>query len=277
MKSKGKKYQLITQGVDNILFNNSLKILDKFYKYHLEERIKWNYKGKVVIIFIIFYILYFYCTFKKKDNYLEKMPSNFITNKGYLNVNPTHKSKFDHYNYTENIIVYKDLYKNISYAPITENNSIANADKISKEKYFKLCENKTLLDNKKYKRSINPKISVIMPYYNKNKFSLFIPLRSIQNQSFKDLEIIIVDDGSSENKINEVIKEMKNDNRIILLCHRINKGTLISRLDGVRYASGEYILNIDQDDLFLDNLVLQNIYMKAKELNVDTSIFNSDL
>jgi len=102
-----------------------------------------------------------------------------------------------------------------------------------------------------------------------NKFSLFIPLRSIQNQSFKDIEIIIVDDGSSENKITEVINEMKNDNRIILLRHKINKGTLISRIDGVRYASGEYILNIDQDDLFLDNLVFQNIYLKAKELDID--------
>ena len=80
-------------------------------------------------------------------------------------------------------------------------------------------------------------------------------MRSIQNQSLKDIEIIFVDDGSSDNKINEVLEEMKNDNRIILLKHKENKGTLISRVDGVRYASGEYILNIDQDDLFINNLV----------------------
>ena len=42
-------------------------------------------------------------------------------------------------------------------------------------------------------------------------------LRSIQNQSLKNIEIIIVDDGSSENIINKVLEEMKNDNRIILL------------------------------------------------------------
>jgi len=68
---------------------------------------------------------------------------------------------------------------------------------------------------------------------------------------------------------------MENDNRIIFLRHKINKGTLVSRLDGVRYASGEYILNIDQDDLFLDNLVFQNIYMKAKEFDVDILQYSS--
>ena len=94
-------------------------------------------------------------------------------------------------------------------------------------------------------------------------------MRSIQNQSLKDIEIIFVDDGSSDNKINEVLEEMKNDNRIILLKHKENKGTLISRVDGVRYASGEYILNIDQDDLFINNLVFENLYKKVKELNVD--------
>ena len=101
------------------------------------------------------------------------------------------------------------------------------------------------------------------------------PLRSIQNQSLKDIEIIIVDDGSSENKINEVFKEMEKDNRIIFLKHKINKGILISRIDGIRYASGEYILNIDQDDLYFDNHVFENIYYKAKKLNVDILQFSS--
>ena len=84
-----------------------------------------------------------------------------------------------------------------------------------------------------------------------------------------------MDDGSSENKINEVFKEMEKDNRIIFLKHKINKGTLISRIDGVRYATGEYILNIDQDDLYFNNHVFENIYYKAKKLNVDILQFSS--
>ena len=112
------------------------------------------------------------------------------------------------------------------------------------------------MDNTKYKRNPKPKISIIIPVFNKNKFSIFIPLRAIQNQSLKDLEIICVDDGSAQEVINQIIEETKNDNRILLLKHKENKGTLMSRVDGVRYASGEYILNLDQDDLFTDNLFL---------------------
>ena len=48
----------------------------------------------------------------------------------------------------------------------------------------------------------------------------------------------------------------------------------MSRVDGVRYASGEYILNIDQDDLFINNLVFENLYKKVKELNVDILQFS---
>ena len=192
-----------------------------------------------------------------------------------MEINTTHKSAFSYYDYIDNIKVYKDIYYNESDISINEKNSIFKSNLVSNQKYFKLCENKILIDKTKYKRSIKPKISVIIPFYNNDKFSLFTPLRSIQNQSLKDIEIIIVDDGSSENKINEVFKEMEKDNRIIFLKHKINKGTLISRIDGVRYASGEYILNIDQDDLYFNNHVFENIYYKAKKLNVDILQFSS--
>ena len=132
-----------------------------------------------------------------------------------------------------------------------------------------------LYDDTKYKRNKKPKISVIIPLYNKNKFSIFIPLRSIQNQSLKDIEIIFVDDDSSEEVLNLIIEEMKNDNRIILLKHIENKGTLMTRVDGVRYASGEYILNLDQDDLYNDNLFFETIYKKATELNIDILQFST--
>ena len=158
--------------------------------------------------------------------------------------------------------------------PINKINTIKKSIQISKENYFLLCENRTLLDNTKYKRNPKPKISVIIPYFNKDKFSLYIPLRSIQNQSFKDIEIIFVDDGSSENKINELIEEMKNDNRIILLMHKTRKGTLMSRIDGVRYASGEYIIQLDQDDLYINNLLFEKLYKKSKKLNSDIVQFS---
>ena len=207
--------------------------------------------------------------------YSKKMTINHENNKGFIKINTTHKSTFSYYNYTDNIQVYKDIYYDESDISVNESNTISKSKLISNQNYFELCQNKALIDKTKYKRSIKPKISVIIPYYNKDKFSLYTPLRSIQNQSLKDIEIIIVDDGSSENKINEVFKEMEKDNRIIFLKHKINKGILISRIDGIRYASGEYILNIDQDDLYFDNHVFENIYYKAKKLNVDILQFSS--
>ena len=212
-------------------------------------------------------------TDKETDKEEQIIKSDIIhtidNNKGFLKITTRHKGKFSKYDINENNQVYKDLYNSISYTPITENNIIIPSTQYSNDDYFKLCESKKLLDETKYKRSPKPKISVIVAYFNRNKFNLYIALRSIQNQSFKDIEIIYVDDGSTQNKIDEVKEEMKNDNRIILVTHKHNKGTLMTRADGVRYASGEYIILLDQDDMYYDNLVFEKLYKKAKELNAD--------
>ena len=205
----------------------------------------------------------------KNINEIDNNKNNITNNKGFIKINTYHKGKYDYYNFTDNIKVYKDIYKDIKYKTIDESNTIIPSHQYSNDDYFKLCESKKLLDETKYKRNKNPKISVIIAYFNRNKFSLYIPLRSIQNQSFKDVEIIFVDDGSTQNKIDEIIEEMKNDNRIILIVHKNNKGTLMTRVDGVRFASGEYIILLDQDDLYYDNLVFEKLYNKAKELNAD--------
>ena len=244
------------------------------YILSIGKKIFYLIAKKKLIIILIIYLFIFDC-FRIDKTYSIKDYSNLENNRGFLRIKTNHKSKFTYYNYTDNIIVYKDLYSNISYVPITETNTIIQSNKVSYKKYYKICEKKLLLDQTKYKRSFKPKISVIIPYYNNDLFNLYIPLRSIQNQSLKDIEIIFVDDGSSESKINELMKEMENDNRIILLKHKENKGTLTSRVDGVRYSSGEYILNLDQDDLFLDNLFFENIYNKAKELNIDILQFST--
>ena len=114
-----------------------------------------------------------------------------------------------------------------------------------------------------------------MPLYIiKKNLNITMALRSIQNQSLKDIEIILVDDGSLEEKVNNVLNEMKDDNRIILLKHKERKSTLLTRVDGIRYASGEYIIQIDQDDMYLNNLLFENLYNKIKELDVDLIYFN---
>ena len=234
---------------------------------------------KILTIVICFLIIFsdFPKSDKIKINNIENPndKTNLKNNKGFLNIKTRHKGKYTKYDYKDNNKVYKDLYNDIQYTPIIESNTIIPSRRYSNEEYFDMCNNKKLLDETKYKRNPNPKISVIIAYFNRDKFSLYIPLRSIQNQSFKDIEIIFVDDGSTQRKIDEIKEEMKNDNRIILITHKSNKGTLMTRADGVRYASGEYIILLDQDDLYYDNLVFENLYKKAKELNADIVQFEA--
>ena len=95
------------------------------------------------------------------------------------------------------------------------------------ENYFNICNNKILINNnKKFTRNRNPKVSVIIPNYNRGKYLLRL-LRSLQNQFFDDIEIIIVDDFSKDNTINLIKEYQKEDERIILIKHHNNKGTLI--------------------------------------------------
>ena len=271
------------------------------YKYELIIKKNFFCKTSIKIIFFIFsnifiifiiFIIFMFTNIHINDkidnnkieleNYKKELKeifniTNITFNKGFLDINTTHKVKFSHYNYTSNIIVYKDLYKNVTYAPITDSNYILKSNQISKEEFSKICEEGVLLDKTKYKRSINPKISVVIPYYNIINISIKMNLRSIQNQSFKDIEIIYVDDGSPENKLQEIFEAMKDDNRIILLRHIERKTTLLTRVDGIRYSSGKYIIQIDQDDMYLNNLLFEELYNKAKELHVDIIQFSSFL
>ena len=141
------------------------------------------------------------------------------------------------------------------------------------DKFVENCMKGILLDEKKYPKLEAPKISIIIPVYNKENFILKI-LRSIQNQSFKDIEIIFCDDNSKDNSTKLIEKYQKEDERIILLKHEINQGTLRTRIDGFNISKGEYILFVDPDDLLMPN-ILKKIYVKAKKNNIDIVQFQS--
>ena len=144
------------------------------------------------------------------------------------------------------------------------------SDKI--ENYYKLCNNGTLINNKKYKKANNPKISIISPLFDREKYILRF-LRSIQNQFFDSLEIIFVDDCSTDNSTKLIEEYQKDDERIVLLKHKKNKGTLISRNDGTLFSKGEYLMFTDPDDLLLER-ILYNCYKMAKNNNYEMIRFN---
>ena len=112
-----------------------------------------------------------------------------------------------------------------------------------------------------------PKISLIMTIYNQENFVKYI-YSSIQNQQLKDIEIIIIDDHSTDNSSKIINKFKEKDNRIIYIKNKINKGAFYSRNQGVLLSKGEYILIIDPDDLLLNDILIKS-YEIADYYNLD--------
>ena len=129
-------------------------------------------------------------------------------------------------------------------------------------------ENKLIEENPNFKRSKNPDVSVLMIIHNQ-AYYLHKGLRSIQNQSLKNIEIIIIDDCSEDNSIDLIKNYQKEDERIILISHDTNEGKIKSRSDGVRIAKGKYIALIDGDDALIHKDILKNSLYIAQKGNLD--------
>jgi glycosyltransferase involved in cell wall biosynthesis len=142
-----------------------------------------------------------------------------------------------------------------------------------KDYIINCLQGKLLEKDEKLRKSKYPKISIIIPVYNKQNFILRI-LRSIQNQSLKDLEIIFTDDNSKDNSIDVIEKYQNEDPRIKLIKHNKNIGTLINRNEGARNSKGEYLLFIDSDDLLLKD-ILNKTYLIATENKLDILQFRA--
>ena len=131
--------------------------------------------------------------------------------------------------------------------------------KISEMKKFREINCKDILiDNQHFMKSENPDVSIIITVYNQAN-CFFSCLRSVQNQSLKNIEIIIIDDCSLDNTTEIMEKYMLEDKRIIYLKHESNDGKIKSRSDGVRLAKGKYICIIDGDDALSHKDILYNL------------------
>ena len=93
----------------------------------------------------------------------------------------------------------------------------------------------------------NPKVSVIMPTYNRARF-IKDAIKSVLNQSFKDFELIIINDGSTD-ATEKIILKFK-DPRIIYIKKKKNKGLPSARNLGISRARGRYISYLDDDDIY---------------------------
>jgi len=103
-----------------------------------------------------------------------------------------------------------------------------------------------------------PKVSVIIPVYNVEEY-LVECLESVINQTEKDLEIICVEDCSTDSSLKILQEYAKKDERIIILQNEVNSGLSVTRNNGLAIAKGEYILFVDSDDFIVPNLLEKTI------------------
>ena len=118
----------------------------------------------------------------------------------------------------------------------------------------------------------SPKISVIIPLYNCHN-TILRAIRSVQNQNFSDLELILVNDFSKDNTLDIIEDLEKNDKRIKIINNKKNMGILYSRCIGTLAAKGKYILPLDNDDMFLNNDVFKIVYDEIEINKVDILYF----
>lgn len=117
------------------------------------------------------------------------------------------------------------------------------------------------------------KVSVIIPVYNVEKY-LRQNLASIANQTLKEIEVICVDDGSTDSSF-EIVKEYAEKDPRFIAVSQENGGAGAARNNGLRRARGKYLSFLDSDDFF-DEKMLEEAYNKAEETKADFVVFQSD-
>lgn len=117
----------------------------------------------------------------------------------------------------------------------------------------------------------NIKISVVIPVYNTKKY-IDPCINSVINQTYKNLEIILVDDGSIDGSGGICDKYAKRDKRIKVI-HKINEGLVAAREAGVIEAEGEYIAFVDSDD-YIELNTYEYLIEKLEDITVDLVMYN---
>ena len=118
---------------------------------------------------------------------------------------------------------------------------------------------------------ITPKVSVIIPVYNTEKY-LRQCLDSVVNQTLKDIEIICVDDGSTDGSLDILREYESKDSRVKVLTQK-NLFAGVARNTGIKVASGEYLFFLDSDDYCDHNLLMLSVN-KADALQTDIVVFD---
>ena len=177
--------------------------------------------------------------------------------------------KFSHF---LNRIIQEEILKTNAYLITSQkiywkNNKMINIKKINEE--IQSYENISININNKQDliRRKYPKVSLIIPVYNQAQYIKRI-YSNILNQTLKDIEIIFVDDLSTDNSASIIKELMEEDKRIVYIKNKENMGAFFSRNNGVINSRGEYVLLVDIDDFLLNDILLKS-YETAKMYDLD--------
>lgn len=116
-----------------------------------------------------------------------------------------------------------------------------------------------------------PKITVVVPVYKVEEY-LDRCISSIINQTFKDFELILVDDGSPDN-CPQMCEEWKKKDDRVLVIHQENQGLSAARNSGIKIAKGEYLTFVDSDD-WISATMLEDLYRLSIKYKADISVCN---
>ena len=112
----------------------------------------------------------------------------------------------------------------------------------------------------------NIKVSIIIPVYNSEKY-LRQCFDSVVNQTLKDIEIIIINDGSTDNTL-KIVQEYATKYKNIKVIDKQNEGCYKARNIGLETATGEYIAFLDSDD-YIEHNIYEKLFLKAKQTDAD--------
>ena len=254
-----------------------------FFSYQKKLSNK-NYRIKYMIylIFFIIFLIFIYYYNKKEHKYIDFLPkTNFFYHKpkSIKEVFNCRQLFIDKVKITNDYIRYirpvsstnKKIEINNNYQGLKfdENYFIKRKDQYNFSEFRQFCNENSPLTFNKIIAKRRPLISVILPTYN-NGDVILRSLRSIQAQSLKNIEIIIVDDSSSDFNISFYESLLKSDPRIRIFSHLENMGVWRSRIDGFLYSRGKYVIHFDTGDLYEDNYVLEDLYNIIEKYNLDS-------
>jgi glycosyltransferase involved in cell wall biosynthesis len=287
-RKKIKDYEYIKENSDNDLDENNILS---------------NKCSKIIIFFVVIFVLNFiiilYFKMSKSDNlseiklkedinyFNEIFPkiNNIDTSVDIFNIKEMFKSRkiyINEKNITNEYIHFlrpinpkeeeqynQILYKNVLYDeyPNTKKQGQMNVND-----FFNSVNKDKLIQSQKIEESNEPKISIVIPLTTQ-KPNLIRSFNSIQSQTFKDLEIIIVDDNTENN--GELLQYLfENEPRLRIVTHSKKMGLWRTRMDGFLYSKGKYILHFDPGDILSDNFVLEDAFNFVTKYNLDTIRFS---